>query len=82
MIGSYKGYKLDETAKYAFERSLRVFAGHGLTPQNVVAISSIPEIEELNIGHNIIARSVYLGMERAIGDIQSAIQRGIRLRKD
>jgi pyridoxine 5-phosphate synthase len=42
---------------------LDVHAGHGLTYQNVAAIS---EMSELNIGHNIVARAVLVGMERAV----------------
>ena len=73
--------KIQQAAKHASNLGLRVFAGHGLTSKNVVAISAISEIEELNIGHSIVARSVYIGMERSIKEVQSAIERGIRLRK-
>tara|TARA_B100000686_G_C16761520_1_gene958993 strand:- start:583 stop:1320 length:738 start_codon:yes stop_codon:yes gene_type:complete len=72
--------KIKQTAKYASERGLRVFAGHGLTNQNVIAVAAIPKIEELNIGHNVVARSIYCGMEKAVRDMSLAIQRGIRLR--
>ena len=72
--------KIQQAAKYASERGLRVFAGHGLTNQNVVAVAAIPEIEELNIGHNIVARAIYGGMEKAVRDMRMAIDRGIRLR--
>ena len=72
--------KIQKAAEYASARGLRIFAGHGLTNQNVVAIAAIPEIEELNIGHNIIARAIYNGMERAVSDMRLAIERGIQLR--
>jgi len=74
--------KIQQMAKYASDLGLHVYAGHGLNPQNVIAVSAIPEIEELNIGHNIIARSVYVGMEKAVKEMQAAIERGIRLRKN
>ncbi|MDM7995873.1 MAG: pyridoxine 5'-phosphate synthase [Acidobacteriota bacterium] len=48
---------------------LKILAGHGLTYRNVGAISAIPEIEELNIGHNIIARASLVGMERAVREM-------------
>lgn len=72
--------KIKDSSKLAAELGLRVFAGHGLNNQNVVAIAAIPEIEELNIGHNIIAKSIYFGMEKAVKEMFHAIDRGIRLR--
>ena len=45
---------------------LQINAGHGLNYQNVQAIAAIVEIEELNIGHGIIARSVFTGLEEAV----------------
>jgi pyridoxine 5-phosphate synthase len=57
-----------------------VFAGHGLTPENVVAIAAIPEIEELNIGHNLIAQSIYHGLENAINTMMIAIKQGVAQR--
>jgi len=74
--------KIQQAAKYADELGLRVFAGHGLNPKNVVAISAIPEITELNVGHNIVARSVYFGIEKSIKEMQLAIEQGIRLRNN
>ena len=49
-------------------------AGHGLTYENVSPIASIPEIEELNIGHSIVARSVFTGLERAVRDMAKIIR--------
>ena len=57
----------------AMERGLRVAAGHGLTMQNVDKIVEIETIEELNIGQSIIARSVYVGLERAIIDMRKKL---------
>jgi pyridoxine 5-phosphate synthase len=61
-------------------RGLEVAAGHGLTRANVVAIASIPEIEELNIGHAIVSDAVIMGMSRAVRGMRNAIRRGVRLR--
>lgn len=59
----------------AKEMGLRVAAGHGLNMQNVSAIVNIEDIEELNIGQSIIARSVYTGLEQAILDIKAKLIR-------
>ncbi len=53
---------------------LRVNAGHGLNYQNVGQITQIPDIEELNIGHGIIARAVFTGLDEAIREIKTIIQ--------
>jgi len=57
----------------AMDRGLRVAAGHGLTMQNVSAIAEIETIEELNIGQSIIARSIYVGLEKAILDMKEKL---------
>ena len=62
-------------AKYGNQKGLRVLAGHGLTYRNVRFISEIPEIEELNIGHNIIARAVLVGLDRAVREMLQAMNR-------
>jgi len=54
---------------------LRVAAGHGLNYQNVEAIADIEDIEELNIGQSIIARSVWVGLERAILEMKELLVR-------
>jgi pyridoxine 5-phosphate synthase len=56
-------------AKLASSMDLKVAAGHGLNYQNVAEIAQIPQIEELNIGQSIIARSVFTGLEQAIKDM-------------
>ena len=64
-----------EAAHRAAGAGLRVAAGHGLTYLNVAPIASIVEMEELNIGHNIIARSILVGLDRAVREMRSAIDR-------
>lgn len=54
---------------------LKILAGHGLTYRNVRLVSDIPEIEELNIGHNIIARAALVGLERAVREMLAAMGR-------
>jgi len=58
--------RIQKEAKHAFDLGLRVFAGHGLNFDNVKDIAAIPEIEELNIGHFLVAQSVYTGFENAV----------------
>ena len=58
--------KLAAGSKLAKSLGLRVDAGHGLTYKNVTPIVQIPEIEELNIGHSIVSRSVFVGMQQAL----------------
>ena len=58
-----------KAAEFGVSRHLQVLAGHGLTYRNVGAIARIEQIIELNIGHNIIARSVLVGLDRAVRDM-------------
>ncbi|CDM66916.1 pyridoxine 5'-phosphate synthase [Pyrinomonas methylaliphatogenes] len=68
--------RLRKAAAFAARRKLRVAAGHGLTYRNIGAIAAIREIAEFNIGHNIIARAVLVGLERAVRDMLAAIREG------
>jgi len=61
--------RLRSMAMAANKLGLGVSAGHGLNYQNVREIASIPQIEELNIGHAIIARAAMTGLERAVKDM-------------
>ena len=65
--------KVKAAAEQGVKAGLRILAGHGLTYRNVHLISQIPEIEELNIGHNIIARAVLVGMDRAVREMLAAM---------
>jgi len=60
-------------AEQGNRKGLKVLAGHGLTNRNVRFISEIPEIEELNIGHNIIARATLVGLDRAVREMLQAM---------
>jgi len=55
------------------DHGLAVYAGHGLTAANVAPIAAIPEIEELNIGHWLIARAVVIGMAAAVREMLEAM---------
>ncbi len=60
-------------AARAGEIGLRVHAGHGLRVDNVRPVASIPEVEELSIGHAIISRSLSLGMGAAVREMRKAL---------
>jgi len=64
---------IKNSAEYAEELELKVAAGHGLNYNNVEHISDILEIDELNIGQSIIARSVFVGLSDAIKQMKEAI---------
>ena len=61
--------KLKEAAKYAQSLGLEVNAGHGLNYENVLRMKEIPNLVELNIGHSIISRAIYVGLERAVEEM-------------
>lgn len=65
--------KIRQAAVHAASLGLRVLAGHGLTYRNVRPVSSLPQIEELNIGHNIVSRAVLVGMESAVREMLRAM---------
>lgn len=66
--------KLMDSAKYANDLGLRVNAGHGLNYNNVVDVAKIYGIEELNIGHSIISRAVFVGLDKAVKEMLALIK--------
>jgi pyridoxine 5-phosphate synthase len=67
--------RLSRSSALARKLSVAVHAGHGLTYENVHPVAAIPEIEELNIGHSIVSRSIFTGMEAAVRDMAGVIRR-------
>jgi pyridoxine 5-phosphate synthase len=65
---------LVDAADEGHARQLAVHAGHGLTVGNVAAVSAIPEIEELNIGHAIVARAIMIGITAAVHEMAAAMR--------
>ncbi|MEJ5286491.1 MAG: Pyridoxine 5'-phosphate synthase [Candidatus Kapaibacterium sp.] len=65
--------RLKKAADYAKNSGLRVVAGHGLNYRNVFDICLISSIEELSIGHSIISRAAFVGLERAVREMIDAI---------
>ncbi|WP_415903649.1 pyridoxine 5'-phosphate synthase [Neptuniibacter sp. QD29_5] len=62
--------RIREAATYAYQKGLIVNAGHGLHYHNVEQIAEIPEMNELNIGHGIIARALFVGLKEAVSEIK------------
>lgn len=60
-------------AAYAYEQGLVVNAGHGLHYHNVTAVAQIPHIHELNIGHAIIARAIFVGLSEAVRQMKTLL---------
>lgn len=73
--------RLTAATERARALGLDVAAGHGLTRHNVVAVAAIAGVEELNIGHAVIADAVLFGLHRAVQDFRSATDRGLGLRR-
>lgn len=81
--GEYAGARPDERARplerlraaaaIARRAGLAVHAGHGLTYRNVQPVAAIPELEELNIGHSIVSRSVMVGMLEAVREMRALV---------
>lgn len=67
--------RLAATAALARELGLAVHAGHGLTYENVGPVAAIEEIEELNIGHSIVSRAVFCGIEDAVREMLEQVRR-------
>lgn len=74
MRAAHELRRLREAATLSMQYGLRVAAGHGLTYRNVGAVARIEEITEFNIGHNIIARAIFAGLERAVIEMRAAIK--------
>jgi len=66
--------RIRDTAEHGRSLGLSVHAGHGLTYENVVPVAALPLIEEVNIGHSIVARAVFVGLERAVREMKEIIQ--------
>ena len=65
---------LRDAARRGSDLGLAVHAGHGLTVANVGIVAAIPEIEELNIGHSIVSRAVFIGLDRAVKEMREAMR--------
>ena len=66
--------KLIEGARFAHELNLRINAGHGINYLNIKEILKIPYLEELNIGHSIISRAIFVGLPQAVKEMLTLIR--------
>jgi pyridoxine 5-phosphate synthase len=64
---------LRDAAALGASLGLAVHAGHGLTTGNVGPVAAIPEIEELNIGHHVISRAIFVGLDTAVRELRAAM---------
>jgi pyridoxine 5-phosphate synthase len=64
---------LRDAAELGASLGLAVHAGHGLTTENVGPVAAIQEIEELNIGHHVISRAIFVGLDTAVRELRSAM---------
>jgi pyridoxine 5-phosphate synthase len=65
--------RLRAAAELGRSLGLAIHVGHGLTYENVALVAAIPEVEELNIGHSIVSRAVFSGMEDAVRNMKKII---------
>lgn len=70
--------RIQQAVAYALQKGLIVNAGHGLHYHNVQAIAAIPGINELNIGHAIIARAVFTGLAEAVREMKILMQSAVQ----
>lgn len=66
--------RLEAAVELGMELGLRVHAGHGLTYENVGPVAALEGVEELNIGHSVVSRSVLVGMERAVREMKRLLR--------
>jgi len=67
--------EIREAGQYGYELGLEIHAGHGLDYRNVLPIVAIPEITELSIGFSIVARSAIVGIDQAVREMLSLLQK-------
>ena len=66
---------LAQAATFVHQAGLILNAGHGLTYRNVAPIAQLEGMEELNIGHSIVGRAVFVGMTEAVREMKNLITR-------
>jgi pyridoxine 5-phosphate synthase len=64
---------LRDASRHGASIGLAVHAGHGLTVGNVGPVAAIPEIEELNIGHSVVSRAIFVGLAEAVRELRKAM---------
>ena len=72
--------RIREAADYGQLRGLQVNAGHGINYDNIAMIRRMPHLQELNIGHSIVSRAVFVGLETAVAEMLAAMQEPARFK--
>jgi pyridoxine 5-phosphate synthase len=65
---------LQAAARCAFELDMQVNAGHGINYTNIVSVKKVPHLTELNIGHAIVSRAIFVGLENAVREMLIAME--------
>ena len=65
--------RLIEAAKVGYASGLEIHAGHGIQVANLADLAAVPHLTELNIGHTLIARSIFVGLQQAVREMKEAI---------
>lgn len=77
--GTEQAMELDriaDAAAFGQQAGLQVNAGHGLHYENVTPVVAIPQLVELNIGHAIVARALFVGLDTAVREMRQLLERG------
>lgn len=69
--------QLVDAGRHATALGLHLHAGHGLNYQNVGDVAVIPRMNELNIGHSLVARAVFVGLQQAVREMKETIERSV-----
>ena len=69
---------LREASRFGASLGLAVHAGHGLTVANVRPVAAIPEVEELNIGHSVVSRAIFVGLAEAVRELRDVMDEARR----
>ena len=68
--------RLKRAAQIVTRSGLRLHAGHGLNYRNVAAVAAIPMMRELNIGHAIVSRAIFVGLRQAVAEMKTVMNQG------
>jgi pyridoxine 5-phosphate synthase len=66
-------HRLERAGERVRERGMRLHAGHGLNYRNVIAVARIPLMAELNIGHAIVSRAMFVGLREAVREMKRVL---------
>jgi pyridoxine 5-phosphate synthase len=73
-------HRLERAGEAVRERGMKLHAGHGLNYRNVVPVARIPVMKELNIGHAIVSRSVFVGLREAVREMKRVMEAATQVR--